>query len=416
MDTETARPEGAQPPPSLSADRATGRPRLAYVDNLRTFLITVVVLGHLSVTYGVSADWYYYESGEVSVLAYALTMMAVVIAVAFGMQLFFMIAGYFTPAAYDRKGAGRFLTDRVKRLGIPWLIYEIVFNPLVHYLVDVHGGDCHGSFYDCQFQGSFWQYLALYPHNLGSIGDGPVWFLEALLIFSLIYALWRLATRQALVPAAGGPSTSSPVPRNRVIALFALAIGLITFVVRLWAKVFVYFEPWHLEFAHFPQYIALFVAGLWACRGGWLTAFSDRQSKVWRWVLLACVLALPALLVAAGVPSGTLDERGAGGLNWLSLGYSLWEGFLCVSMVITLVTWFRQRFDHQGWLARAMSESAFLVYIIHPAVIVPLALALSGIRMNLSLKFLLVAPIAVALCYLIAYAVRKLPLVRAILG
>jgi glucan biosynthesis protein C len=412
MDTETARPEGAEAQPSVSADRATARARLAYLDNLRTFLITVVVLGHLSVTYGVSADWYYYESGEVSMLAYALTMMAVVIAVAFGMQLFFAIAGYFTPAAYDRKGARRFLTDRVKRLGIPWLIYEIVFNPLVHYVVDVHGGDGHGSFYDCQFQGSFWQYLAEYPRNLGSIGDGPVWFLEALLIFSIIYVLWRLLSGQGLVRAA----PTSPVPRNRVIVLFALAIGLATFVVRLWAKVFVYFEPWHLEFAHFPQYIALFVAGLWAYRRGWLVAFSDRQTRAWRWVVLGCILALPALLVAVGVPSGTLDERAAGGLNWLSFSYSLWEGFLCVSMVITLVTWFRRRFDHQGRLARAMSESAFAVYIIHPAVIVPLALVLSGIRMNLSLKFLLVAPIAVALCYLIAYGLRKVPLVRAILG
>jgi glucan biosynthesis protein C len=415
MDAEMARPQNAEAEPSLSVDRARGRPRLAYVDNLRTFLITVVVLGHLSVTYGVTADWYYYESGEVSLVAYALTMMAVVIAVAFGMQLFFMIAGYFTPAAYDRKGAGRFLTDRVKRLGIPWLIYEVIINPLVHYAVDVHGGEGHGSFYDCQFQGSFRQYLAQYPRNLGSIGDGPVWFLEALLIFSIIYALWRLLTRQGLVRAPGGLDPISPVPRNSVIALFALAIGLVTFVVRLWAKVFFYSEPWHLEFAHFPQYIALFVAGLWAYRRGWLVAFSDRQSRTWRWVVLGCVLALPALLVAVGVPSGALDERAAGGLNWLSLGYSLWEGFLCVSMVITLLAWFRRRFNHQGRLARAMSESAFAVYIIHPAVIVPLALALSGIRMNLSLKFLVVAPIAVALCYLVAYALRKVPLVRAIL-
>jgi surface polysaccharide O-acyltransferase-like enzyme len=124
---------------------------------------------------------------------------------------------------------------------------------------------------------------------------------------------------------------------------------------------------------------------------------------------------LPALAVAAGAMSGNLDERGAGGLNWLALAYSLWEGFTCVSMVITLLAWFRGRFDHQGRLARAMSESSMAVYILHPAVIVPLALALSGIRMNLSLKFLLVAPIAVALSYLIAYALRKLPLVRAIL-
>lgn len=45
-----------------------------------------------------------------------------------------------------------------------------------------------------------------------------------------------------------------------------------------------------------------------------------------------------------------------------------------------------------------------------------LALALSGIKINFSLKFLLVAPLAVALCYLVAYGLRKAPLARAILG
>lgn len=85
-------------------------------------------------------------------------------------------------------------------------------------------------------------------------------------------------------------------------------------------------------------------------------------------------------------------------------------------MVITLLTWFRRRFDHQGRLARAMSESAFAVYVLQPAILVPLALALSGIHMNLGLKFLLVAPIAVALCYLVAYGLRKVPLARTILG
>jgi hypothetical protein len=36
--------------------------------------------------------------------------------------------------------------------------------------------------------------------------------------------------------------------------------------------------------------------------------------------------------------------------------------------------------------------------------------------MNLSLKFLLVAPVALALCYLLAYGLRKLPLGRSVFG
>jgi hypothetical protein len=47
-------------------------PRLAYIDNLRTVLIMGVLMGHLSVTYGLPADWYYKEGGETSPLVSAL--------------------------------------------------------------------------------------------------------------------------------------------------------------------------------------------------------------------------------------------------------------------------------------------------------------------------------------------------------
>src|SRR5581483_11540065 len=216
--------------------------------------------------------------------------------------------------------------------------------------------DCKGALYDCQYQGTFWQYLKDFPRAKGSIGDGPVWFLEALLLFSILYALWRLFSDPAPLPTLSQPHRSRAVPINRAIALFALAIGLVSFVVRFWAKAFVQYEPFHLEYARFPQYVALFVAGIWAYRHDWLDAFSDRQARIWRWIALGCGLALPAMLVAFAPASGTLDERAVGGVNELSLAFSVLEGFLSVSMVITILGWFRRRFNHQGRLTRAMAE------------------------------------------------------------
>jgi glucans biosynthesis protein C len=401
----------------LSAPNAAApRTRLLYLDNLRLALITFVVLGHLSVTYGFDADWTYYEIGEASPIFNVLVMLVLITGAGFALGLFFMLAGYFTPAAYDRKGAGQFLLDRLKRLGIPWLIFEVFINPFIHYAVDVHGGACQGALYDCQYQGTLGRYLLEFPRLSGSIGDGPVWFLEALLIFSFVYALGRKLTASIFLPARRARALPSSVPGNGAIALFALLIGLSTFVVRFWARAFVQYEPLHLEFARFPQYAALFAVGMLAYRRGWLAGFSDSQARTWRFVALGCLLALPPLLVSFGALTGSLDERAGGGVNILSLAYSVWEGFLSVSMVISVLAWFRRRFNHQGRLARGLSDSAFTVYVIHPGIIVPFALALSGIRMNLSLKFLLVAPVAIGLCYLAAYVLRKAPGARAVLG
>jgi glucan biosynthesis protein C len=416
MATQTANLESAEQQSILVGALSPAKPRLLYLDNLRTVLITCIVAGHLSVTYGFNADWIYYEGGDMNPFFNIIQIIIVAIGISFAMPLFFMIAGNFTPPAYDRRGTKRFLVDRLKRLGIPWLIYEVLINPFIHYAVDVHGGDCRGALYDCQYQGTFWQYLKEFPLKSGSIGDGPVWFLEALLAFSIFYALWRVIVDRGTWTTNREQKSTIAVPSNWVIALFILLIGLSTFIIRIWAKAYVYYEPFHLEFGRFPQYIALFIAGICAYRGNWLMEFPDRQAKTWPYVAIGSVLALPVLMIAFGALSGNMDERGFGGVNWLSLSYSLWEGFVCISMVITILTWFRRRFNHQGSLAQIMSKTSFAVYIIHPAIIVPLALALSDIQMNLSLKFLLVAPIAIVLCYLIAYGLLKIPIVRTILG
>jgi len=405
MTTQTVESAQANVPPVAAAARSAGKARLLYLDNLRMVVITLVVVMHVAVTYGAEGNWNYYEAGEKDTLVYLITMLLGGIGTAFVMGLLFLVAGYFTPRSYDRKGAGPFLIDRLKRLGLPLLFYGVVILPIISHLLDVHAG----------FQGSLGQWLVDYIRGLQSFADGPVWFLSELLIFSICYALWRWLTERASPRAQTDRHGETNPPGNWAIAAFALGLGVVTFVVRIWALVGVYFEPWHLEYAHAPQYIALFVVGLVAYRRNWLERFTEAQARPWRWIALVFILLLPALVVAAGALTGKLDERGAGGLNWLSLAYSLWEGFICVSMVIVVLAWFRKRFDHQGRLAKVMSDNCFAVYILHPLIIVPLALALSGIQVNLGLKFILVAPVAVTLCYLVAYLVRKVPFVRSVL-
>ena len=406
MSTETIGISGAVVQPKVSGVQPVVKPRLLYIDNIRTLLISMVVVAHLSATYGSAGDWDYHEVGEVSPLAFFLVVLLQAISVAFVMGLFFLIAGYFTPRAYNRRGPKGFLLERFRRLGIPLVFFETVLNPPIHYAVAVHEGE---------FQGSFWSYLPFYPSDVGSFGDGPVWFLVALLIFSVCYTLWRKVTGILSGRSQKAGLRNVALPGNGAIALFALAIGLVTFVVRIWSPWGQYLEPWHLEPAHFPQYVAMFVIGVLAFRRGWQIESFQAQARTWRWIALLFVLLMPVLVVAAGALTGGLDERGAGGLNWLSLSFSVWEGFMCVAMCIVVLDLFARHFNRQDRLAWTLSDNSFAVYVLHSAVIIPLALALSGIHMNLGLKFLLVTPGAMTLCYLVAYYFRKIPLVKSVL-
>src|SRR3974390_3721345 len=105
---------------------AQGKPRLQFIDNLRWVMIVFVVSMHAAVTYSHLGSWYFMEDpkpglGLIIVFATYQTFLQ-----AFFMGLLFFIAGYFVPAAFDRKGLGKFVRDRAVRLGVPSLFFLLL--------------------------------------------------------------------------------------------------------------------------------------------------------------------------------------------------------------------------------------------------------------------------------------------------
>lgn len=86
-----------------------------------------------------------------------------------------------------------------------------------------------------------------------------------------------------------------------------------------------------------------------------------------------------------------------------------------MGMIVVLLVWFREKLNRQGTVAKGMSDSTFAVYFVHAPVLVFLALAFQDITLHPLLKWVLVSPVAIVLCFGIAYLLRKLPLVRRIL-
>ena len=377
--------------------KVTSKPRLFYIDNIRILLTILVILHHLAIGYGASGNNPYVEAGEISTVSTILMTLFVAINQSFFMGFFFMISSYFIPGSYDRKGTWLFIKDRLIRLGIPLLFYIVVIDPLLSYLLARYYG----------FPGSLGEFLSLFLKSYDRIGVGPLWFVAALLIFSLVYALWRFAFK----PHATPPPSEGKAPSNLAIAGFALALGLLTFVVRIWIPVGKEFELLGFQLAHFVQYIAMFILGIVAYRRNWFSALTIAQAKVWRWIVLLLLLLFPVLFVAAGALEGDIDKA-FGGVHWQSLAYSVWEQFMCLAMVVTLLVWFRTRFNQQGSLAQKMSAAAYATYIFHRPTIILLAIALSSIKLDLALKFVLVAPVAVALSFLVGYVVKRLPIAR----
>ena len=404
METSQAMPmAGAASSTRLVQDVALGHVRLAFIDNLRILLVILVILFHLATTYGGAGYWHYHEEGADAATVAVLTLF-VAVNQAFFMGFYFLIAAYFVPRTLERKGSTRFARERLLRLGIPLLVQVLIIMPLLSYMLGVTVWG---------FAGSFWTYIALYWNQYRSLDTGPLWFVEALLIFSLVYALWWAVVKPA--PRQGSEARAT-TPRNLVIATFGVALGLATFVVRIWLPVGWFFAPLNFQLAHFPQYISLFVLGAVAYRRGWLGTLVKDAARGRRWGRVAfCLIGFaPVLLVAGGALQG--DTRPfLGGMHWQALAYGLWEQLLCLAMVLSLLAWFHKRYDRQHKLAKEMSASAYAVYILHTPVLVGVAVGLRHMELYPLLKFALASLICVPLCFLVGGMARRLPGARRIL-
>jgi glucans biosynthesis protein C len=376
----TGRLAGPAPEGPQTLNRQAARPqrrRWPYLDELKVLVIAGVIVVHVAITYGAEGSWYVADLDEsTSAVGEAVLSVFVVTGALFSLGLLFLVAGALTVPSLERKGARRFMLDRLERLGLPLIAFIAFATPLLEYVSYRSGGghDALAAF--------------LTDHTSEWVFDpGPLWFIEALLIFSFVYVAWV-----TLRPRSSPPTTRS-LTGWVVVALVAV-VAAAEFSTRLAFPLGS--EQLRLQLALFPQYVFLFAFGVAAWRRGWLDDIGSRIYRRCRAGALVAAAALPPLAVAGG----GLDDGSPvlGGLNWESLGFALADSTLACCASLWLLEAFRRHRGRRepGELGRWLSRRAYGAYIVQPMVIVPLALAASPVPAPGELKFLLIAPLAVA--------------------
>jgi len=391
-------------PPDVAArttpiTRANRSERLAFIDNIRWSMVLLVLSMHACDTYGPFGSWYYREVRPVgfptalTFATYQTTLQA------FFMALLFFVAGCFTVPSYDRKGFRGFLRDRAIRLGVPTLLYMLVIGPLTQYFLAGSWG-----------RGGFGHQWLRHLRNGEWLSEtGPMWFCAALLAFSALYAMFRLV-RSA--PAAA-PSNDASLPDGRAVIVFVAIMATTTFLLRIPLpedRAVLNMHP-----GDFPSYVLMFAAGLVAARRRWLATLPDAFSRRWAGVLLVPAIPLYVLLIAFGGALQGETAQYSGGFNAVSAGKCLWEAMVCVGVGLALLALYRRRFNTSGRLARALSDTAFGIYWIHPPVLIALALVLRDVAAPPLLKAVLLTLLTVVASFAVALLLRRTPLLRAII-
>lgn len=340
--------------------------RAVWIDNLRVAIIVGVIGSHVSVIYALDVGWWYEErtAGEI-----AKAVLAGVFApgLLFGMGLMFFVAGWFTPPAFDRKGAHRFVIDRLWRLGIPTAAYLFVVNPAMNFFGARAMGE--GEFVADYFRRTYWDDVEL----------GVAWFMAALLMFSLVYAVWR--SRHPV-------RTESVIPLRRGDLVKAgVFIAVASFLVRLEFPVLSGDALLTLNLWEYPQMIALFALGVFARERGWLSDALPPQLRR-TCGLAAAVGVVLAALAGAGIAISDDPAPFLGGLRFEATLIPLIEATLALGMSLWLIDWFRRRTKRVGALVGGLGRASFAAYLLHVPVTIMLAVVLREVGVPAELKFL----------------------------
>lgn len=358
------------------------RPRELWVDNLRVLVVAGVIVVHTATGYITDiADWYY-DDRTTSELWSTLLAFPAVAGGLFGLGPLFLLAGWFSPRSLARRGPGDFARSRLVRLGVPLLAFVLLVQPLADYV---------GSRPD--------EVRTSFTSALRATEFGVMWFVAALLVFSLAYAGLR-----RLRPSG---ESRRPLRLGALLVVAGLTIAVTSFAVwQVW--------PWNsnvfhtARFGEWPQGAVLFALGVHAGETGWLDQVSPALTRRLGWVAAigaTATAALFAVLEGQNEAEAVLNEAA----GWPTMLFALLDGTVAVSLTLWFVAWVRRRWPSHGPLLGKAARASYATYVFHPLVLTTVMVLVAPAPLAPEIKFILVSAVGVLACFTVGHALSQMP-------
>ena len=312
------------------------------------------------------------------------------------MGLLFFLAGIFGHRSLTRRGPPAFLRERATRLGLPSLLFMLLIQPFMLYVLLGHPHVPNRPSLAVLFE----RYVT--SGNILS-GSGPMWFALALLFFCALLAgvcAWqpaKIATVKADIDAPAGASLLG----------FGAVLVVSTFLIRLVQPIGT--NVLNFQLCFFPQYIAAFAVGVAAGRHGWLEELAtSRRARIAGW--LGCLggpMVLAIVAIVGGPPPQNGPDPYAGGWNGRAFALAAWEQFAGLGIALGSMAWFHERCNSAGRVATWLSERAFGVYLLHAPVLLALTPLLRPATSNPFVGALLLTVTGLVASFAVADIVRR---------
>ncbi|MCG3862716.1 MULTISPECIES: acyltransferase [unclassified Photobacterium] len=348
--------------------------RYDYLDNIKWVLTIIVILHHSAMTANLEPIGFNLPQVKES-MQYQYTILGTFLNInaSFFMSLFFFISAYFVLPSFERKGAGKFMLDKLKRLGIPTLMTLLVILPMMS--LDYAVSNIKGFFLT------------------GNIDLGVTWFCWTLIVFSGVFALCSQIT-------AGSQKVfvDKPIPSFWKILLFTIIMIPVNFfglyLMDTLGSTFLGFRL----LKNFPMYISMFYFGVLAYRYQWLDKLELKHafSGILMWII--AIAFIRPIASSYGFDADMVIR-----------------GFTVIGMSMFLLYCFKELFNTKGQWSSMLTRTAFAAYVVQN---VPMKLTADFYQSFMTqtplINFVVIAIPSVIGSFAIGYLICKTPVLKRI--
>ncbi|MCP3987216.1 MAG: acyltransferase [bacterium] len=359
---------------------ATGRSY--FLDNVRTFIIFLVIVYHSGGVYESTGMWEFFWIVDDPATNNISGLLGLILDI-FMMSTLFLISGYLTPTSVATRSGWAFVKSKFRRLIHPWIFGVLFLIPIYKVIF----------LYSRGLPQEGW--MTYFHVNNGVIHQSWLWFLPLLFAFNVLYLL--LSRSNISVPDIS--------LKQGVLSVFVLG-----WVYGTCMDIFG-FRGWTLtSLVDFQNeriliYFMFFLLGALCFK---LKAFDVSHSSKRLYNIVNSTSWIPILiyitflifpLVNPGehIVSEIIDRA----IVWFFFQLSLF------SLVYTVIESFRRFRDKKGTIASELNKNSYYVYVIHVVVLGGIALVMLKLEIPSLMKYLILFVSTFVVSNLIVSAYRR---------
>ncbi len=366
--------------------------RLDYLDAVRAFALLLGIVFHASLSFiPIFIGWAVMDISTSSIVSVFL-----LISHSFRMEVFFLIAGFFSHMTFHGKGARDFLKSRFMRIAIPFVIAWFILSPLIVSCWVMGGESMRGEVNILNSLKIGFATLENLP--TGIFTGSHLWFLYYLLLITTTLLLLRTllklhqASYRSIVRMADAITHWISHSRFAIPALSVPTAGCIWFM-----------SHWGMDTPDkslFPHLTVSLVYGGFFLLGWLLHRQKELITQFSRLSWGKFVLCIIATLATVKLSPFEMQINHTQ-YTLIKATYLISYALMMWTLVSLTIGLFKRYLDRPSKTVRYIADASYWLYLVHLPIVIWLQIAFAELPLHWSIKLVAISTLTIGLSLLV---------------